>query len=115
MSVAIALDIECRKSTKNRNGLVEIMKKMYSKFGKTHKPYTYKDIINVSSKVAGNDLSEFFADYVAGIKVIPLKKYFGYEGLEIIQQGEIPPVHHTFLIRTPQKTKKDLLSAVLYK
>jgi predicted metalloprotease with PDZ domain len=82
MAAAFALDIEVRTKTNNKKGLIDIMRKMYSKFGETSIPYRYDDIIAVSSETAGADLSGFFSSYVAGLQVMPIDKYLGYAGLE---------------------------------
>jgi len=82
MAAAFALDIEVRKKTNNKKGLIDIMRKMYSKFGKTNLAYKYDDIIAVSSEVAGTDLSGFFSSYVSGLRVMPLDKYLACAGLE---------------------------------
>ncbi|HWA34970.1 MAG TPA: hypothetical protein VG737_12600 [Cyclobacteriaceae bacterium] len=73
MVVAYALDLEIRKATKTK-GLAELMRAMFEKFGKTGKRYTYSDIIETTSEVAGKDMSAFFREYVAGTKVLDVKR-----------------------------------------
>lgn len=111
-SVALALDIQTRRATHNQKGVIDILRAMYSKFGGSHTPYTYQDIINVSGEVSGTDLSGFFNDYVSGTKVMPFSEYLGYAGLEIkTMQGQkiiLPKAYAT-------DEEKNLMKAVLYK
>ncbi len=110
MTVALALEITTRRATKNKKGLAEIMKAMYTDFGIGHKLFTYDDVIHESSRVAGIDLSGFFATYVSGIQVIPLQEYLGYAGLQIIRQdGE------TVIVHNPHASQEEtgLLKAIL--
>ena len=83
MAAAFTLDIEVRTKTNNKKGLVDIMRRMYSKFGKTNTAYTYQDIIAVSSEAAGADLSGFFSSYVSGLQVMPFDNYLARAGLEV--------------------------------
>ncbi len=83
MAAAFALDVEIRTKTNNKQGLVDLMRRMYTKFGKTNTAYTYQDIISVSSETAGADLSGFFRSYVSGLQVMPLDKYLASAGLEV--------------------------------
>ncbi len=110
MAVAIALDIETRKATEFKKSLFDIMKKMYLAFGIIHKPYTYEDLIKVSSSVAGKDLSGFFSEYVAGTNIIPLETYFQSIGLELKQQYNETLIEPC--LNATQQEKK-LLAAVL--
>jgi len=89
MAAAFALDVEVRTKTNNKKGLIDVMRMMYSKFGKTNIAYKYDDIIAVSSETAGTGLSGFFSSYVSGLKVIPLDKYLADAGLEaVVLNGE---------------------------
>ncbi len=88
LTAAMALDIQCREATNNKAGFGEIMRRMYTDFGTTGKPYTYADIIKVCCEVAGKDLSSFFKDYVEGTKVIPLAEYCAKAGL-VFANGQI--------------------------
>jgi predicted metalloprotease with PDZ domain len=112
MAVAIALDMETRTATGNKKNLVDIMKTMYLTFGTSHRPYTYQDIIKISSSVAGKDFSGFFSEYVSGVNVLPLNTYFQSAGLEIKQQNGATVIEPG--LNTTQQEKR-FLEAVLYK
>jgi len=83
MAAAFAIDVEVRTKTNNKKGLVDVMRLMYTKFGKTNTAYTYQDIMAASSEAAGADLSGFFSSYVSGLQVMPLDNYLARAGLEV--------------------------------
>ncbi len=87
LTAAMALDIICRKATQNKTGIAGIMKKMYTGFGLTGKPYTYTDIIKVCNATAGTDLTPFFETYIAGTQFIPLDQYCSSAGLDLTNQN----------------------------
>ncbi|CAN5278146.1 hypothetical protein BH09BAC6_BH09BAC6_11210 [soil metagenome] len=107
MSVALALDIEIHRSTGNKKGFINIMREMYTRYGKTTVPYKYDDIIKVCSEIAGHDLSAFFTAYISGTQLIPLDKYLGYAGLQASQGGDIQ------LNANATTAEKDLLKTLL--
>jgi predicted metalloprotease with PDZ domain len=111
MTVALSMDIESRRLNKINGGFVEIMKTMYSNFGKTNKTYNYNDLIKTMNEVAKTELSPFFSSYIAGTQLIPLDKYLDQAGLQINQQGG-----GTALIVKPGASKQQtqMLENVLY-
>jgi len=87
MSVALALDIGIRQASGNSKSLIDLMKAMYTQFGKTGIPYSYEDIVRTTSAVTGKDISDFFKKYVSGIEVIPVDKYLSAVGLEAVSES----------------------------
>lgn len=81
--VGLCLDIEMRTANNNTKGVYELMRAMYEQFGKTGKRYTMDDIISISSKLAGKDLTPFFEKYVAGKAYLDVAPYLQKVGLQI--------------------------------
>ncbi len=111
-TVALALDIDVRKLTNNKKGIIDIMNIMYSKFGKNKLPYKYEDIIKVSSEIAGTDLSGFFNAYISGVQVIPINKYLADAGLEVSGQNGSTVIQPNM---NASPGEKNLLKAMLSK
>ncbi|MDQ3749539.1 MAG: hypothetical protein M3367_11115 [Acidobacteriota bacterium] len=78
---ALALDVEIRKATKNQKGLADLLRFMYRDFALKDKKYSVEDIKRIAKQISNEDLSNFFVDYVEGIKIIPFEKYTDFLGL----------------------------------
>jgi len=70
-SIALALDIRTRQATHNQESVIDILRAMYDKFGKSHTAYGYHDIIITASQVSGTDMTGFFNSYVSGTGILP--------------------------------------------
>ncbi len=81
--VALALDVEIRKSTNNTKSLDDLFAGLYAQFGKTNTPYELKDIIAVSNQITNQNFQSFFDDYVTGTKRIPITEYLADMGLQL--------------------------------
>ncbi len=89
-AIAMALDVTIMESTDGQKTLDDFMNAMFQKHRST--PYTYADLVETASEVAGVDLSSFFAKYVEGTELLPLAEYLdklGYRMLDIIYEAEI--------------------------
>ena len=78
---ALAFDVEIRKATKNQKGLIDLLQFMYQDFALKDKKYTAQDVKKIANQVSNQDFSNFFMDYVEGIKIIPFEKYADSLGL----------------------------------
>lgn len=65
--VAMLLDVEIRKATKNSASLDDVVFEMYQRFGKTGIGYTREDYKGIAEKVSGLNLDAFFAAYISGV------------------------------------------------
>ena len=54
---------------------------MYRDFTLKDKKYNAQDIQRIAKQISNQDFSNFFADYVEGIKIIPFEKYADSSGL----------------------------------
>lgn len=70
-SIALALDIQTRRATHDLKGVIDILRAMYDKYGKTHTPYSYQDIRAAASQVSGTDMNPFFSNCVSGTGILP--------------------------------------------
>ncbi len=83
--VALMLDVELRERTQFRAGIEQLMKAMYDEFGATGKKYSFDDIIRISSKIAGSDMTWFFDKNVSGVQTLELRPYYTKLGLQLDQ------------------------------
>lgn len=79
----IALETEMRMATGNRKGVYDLMKAMFSEFGKTGKSYKLEDIIRVVNNLTGKNMQHFFDRYVTGREFLDLKPYLKHVGLDL--------------------------------
>lgn len=85
--VAFMLDVLIMKHSNNKNGLRDVCRELYNKFGKKNKGYSEKDIIDLCEKIASTSLKTFFDKYVYGNEDFqkPLQECFSYLDIELIQ------------------------------
>ncbi len=84
--VALMLDLEIRMTTKNKNSLDSLMRKLWDRFGDTKNGYTTDDILKMAEELSGTSFEDFFANYIHGTtpieeRFVALMKYVGCEVL----------------------------------
>ena len=82
---ALAMDVEIRKTTANRQGLPEVMRALYAEFGVAGKTYTLTDIVRVAKQATGTDLGPVLARWVESEQTPPLPSLFADVGLQLEQ------------------------------
>lgn len=83
--VAFLLDIEIIKATNAEKSLDEVLKLLYDDYKKNpSKGYTDGRIKELSELVSGINMDNFWKDYIAGTKDLPLKEYLELAGVELI-------------------------------
>ena len=87
------LDIELRESTELKVGFEDFFRRMYREFNSDfyaaeRTKYGYRDLVDIASELAGNDLSGLFERYVSGSDAIPMEIYFDKLGLEMTTDAE---------------------------
>lgn len=80
---ALALDVEIRSRTKNQRSLADLLRLMYRDFALKDKKYSVEDVRKISEQISNQDFSNFFADFIEGVKIIPFEKYADSLGLTI--------------------------------
>lgn len=99
--VAFCLDIKIRKCSNNKKSLDNVMKKLWTDFGKMQKGYTYNDIVWLCSEAAGENLSMFLNTLVHERSDLKkeLDEAFGYLGFVLKQDERQPTLEKNFGIR----------------
>lgn len=77
--VAFLLDMKIRQSTKNKKCLDDVMRKMFQKYAKSG--YTSKDFRKTASKIAGTDLTKWFALTIDSTDELPYDEAMGFMGI----------------------------------
>ncbi len=90
--IAMALDLQIRSLTQNRNSLDDVMKQMYKEFGLTENVFTINDVIRIVNQFVGEDFEPFFSKYVIGTERLPLEEYLKNAGIDAqVEFGEKLP------------------------
>jgi predicted metalloprotease with PDZ domain len=63
---SLMTDLLIRKKTNNERSLDDVVKTLYSDFGRKNIGYTEHDYLSIVSNVAGESMADFFLDYVYG-------------------------------------------------
>jgi predicted metalloprotease with PDZ domain len=86
MILGALLDLEIIKNTNGKKCLDDVMRYMYDKYYKKLKRgYTKEEWKAGVEKIAGENLDNFFKNYVYGTKPINYEKYFNYAGIQILE------------------------------
>ncbi len=82
--IGMALDIRLRELSDGESGLLELMKRLSSKYGKNN-PFEDEDLIGEIVDMTHPDIQDFFDTYVSGTTPIPYDDFFNKVGLKITQ------------------------------
>jgi predicted metalloprotease with PDZ domain len=82
--VSLLLDLEIRLRTRNKFSFDTVMKQMWERFGVEEVGFTETQLREVINSVAGANLHEFYADYLDGLKPLPIADYLDIFGVELI-------------------------------
>ncbi|HET8753882.1 MAG TPA: peptidase M61 [Salinimicrobium sp.] len=85
--IGMALDIRLRELSNGEMGLLDLMKKLTSRYGK-EKPFKDDELINVIVELSYPEIQQFFDSYVTGPTPIPYDEFFQKVGLEF-KEGPI--------------------------
>jgi predicted metalloprotease with PDZ domain len=88
---SFCLDTMIRTDTEGEKGLDDVFRLMFTNFGANGKQWTPQDLVQVSSEVAGTDLSSFFQKYIAEANPLPVHECLasaGFDGLILNYGGE---------------------------
>lgn len=87
--VSLMLNIEIIKSTNAEKSLDNALRMLYDDYKKDNsKGFTDERVKEVCEIVCGKNLDEFWGNYVTGVTELPLAKYLGDCGLELINENE---------------------------
>lgn len=79
--LAFVMDMKIRAASQNKFSIHDIMNKLYVDFAQKNKGYEEKDYINACQEFSGQDLTDFFNDFVHGTR--PFESIL-VEALEVI-------------------------------
>lgn len=80
--IGMALDIELRKHSDGKMGVLDLMKNLIEEYG-VDKPFKDDELFDVIVSKTYPEIGEFFATYVAGSTPIPYEDYFAQVGVEM--------------------------------
>ena len=87
--LGMLLDLEIINSTNGKKSYDDVLRLLYNKYYKKLKRgFTDSEYKAAVEKIAGKNLDNFFSSYVDGTKEINYNKYFGYAGLQLIDEGK---------------------------
>lgn len=89
--VAACLDLLVRAEDPGGDGLDQVLRLLWSRFGDTGKGYGHHDVVRALCDAAGRDLSEFVATYVESATPPPLPDLLGTVGLRMVAPEQDPP------------------------
>lgn len=85
-AVAFCLDQLIRERTRGERSLATFMNLMYERFGLTGRKYSFEELVDAASEAGGTDLRDFFARYVSGTEMLPIKESLGLAGYRAYTQ-----------------------------
>ena len=80
--LALALDLTIQQVTNNRKSLDNLMRLLWERYGQPGKGLAEKEIEELLSQIAGQDLTDFFADYLYGTRDLPLDNLLRTVGID---------------------------------
>jgi predicted metalloprotease with PDZ domain len=82
--IANMLDLKIINATKGKKSLDDVMKYLYSEYyKKEQRGFTTAEIKKGIETISGLDLTDFFNDYIYGVKTFDYSTIFGYAGFTV--------------------------------
>ncbi len=82
------LDLSLIADTNGKFGLDEVMRTLYKDFYLKGKGFSTEDLIAVIRKLSKRDYTDFFSNYIRGVKVPPYDVILGRAGYRMEQEGD---------------------------
>jgi len=94
--VALGLDLEIRRRTRNRRSLDDVLRRLYAEVRRAGAGLPEERWREIAEEVAGGSLAAFWRDYVDGTREIDLGRFLEPAGLRVVrevekQDGEVRP------------------------
>lgn len=80
--IALALDLTIQQATNNQKSLDDLMRLLWQEYGKPGRGLAEQEIENLLSELVGQDMREFFANYLYGTQDLPLEKLLKTVGIK---------------------------------
>ena len=85
--VGILMDLEIANATKGAKSLDDVMKAMYLQCKTLKRGYTDAEFKSMVEKISGISFTDFYAKYVTGTADVEFAKYFGYAGINVVNEN----------------------------
>ena len=85
--VGILMDLEIANATKGAKSLDDVMKAMYLQCKTLKRGYTDAEFKAMVEKISGISFNDFYAKYVTGTADVEFAKYFGYAGINVVNEN----------------------------
>jgi len=83
--LGVLLDLRIRESTSGKKSLRDLFQWMNDHYARQHRFFPDSEGVQLAAKTTtGQSFSDFFRDYVAGVKEIPYNEFFQFAGLQLI-------------------------------
>ncbi|NJN59534.1 MAG: M61 family metallopeptidase [Leptolyngbyaceae cyanobacterium SL_5_9] len=86
--VSLLLDLIIRAKHGNGRSLDQVMRQMWTQFGKSETGFTPEQLQSVIEAVAETDLSDFFHHFLNTTEELPFNQYLEPFGLKLVAEGE---------------------------
>ena len=88
---ALALDLTLRSKTQGKVSLDDVMRTLWQRHGQTGLGVAENGVQKIAEELSGLRLQRFFADYVQGVRELPLKPLLAEFGIRLVWEGpQIP-------------------------
>lgn len=82
--VGLLLNLKMLEVTNGEKSLDDLMRWLYKEhYKKSDAPYALADVIQAANKLAGQDISDFFRQFVEGTEALPYTEYLNIVGLQV--------------------------------
>ena len=88
---ALALDLTLRRKTAGRVSLDTLMRALWQNYGQTGKGVGEDDFLRLAEEISGLKLARFFADYVDGVRELPLRSLLSAFAIHLQRQAAQTP------------------------
>lgn len=109
--IALMLDLTIIHKSEGKHSLDDAMRFAYNDFYKKKgRGYTDAEMKLVFEKYVGENLNQFYANYINGTKSLDINKYLNYAGLQLVDRTAI--TKQPYLGATISKTNKTEIATV---
>ena len=88
---ALALDLTLRSKTQGKISLDDVMRTLWQRHGQTGLGVAENGVQKIAEELSGLRLQRFFADYVQGVRELPLKPLLAEFGIRLAWEGSQIP------------------------
>jgi predicted metalloprotease with PDZ domain len=80
--LGLLLDLRLRHETGNKKSLDDLLRYLNQNYARRGAGFEEDELPQIASRIAGKDLSDFFAKYVVGVEELPYQDYLAWAGIE---------------------------------